>query len=163
MRRVVVLVMLCVVAFTSCKENSENKEVLTKEVTFKKEGNLILKKAATDSVIVQLEIEIAEGEYETQTGLMYRSSMQNNRGMLFVFEDVIMRSFYMKNTQFPLDIIYLGEDQKIINIQKNAVPFNQTSLPSEAPAKYVLEINAGLSDQWGLSSGDQMEFSRTID
>lgn len=153
--------LLVFIFFTSCKENSGNSEVLTKEVSFKKEGELVLKRASNDSVIAQLDIEIAEGDYETQTGLMYRSRMEKNRAMLFVFEDVSMRAFYMKNTQFPLDIIYLGEDQKVINIQKDAIPFNQASLPSSAPAKYVLEVNAGLSDQWGLGSGDKMEFTRT--
>jgi len=159
--RAIAILLTLFVFFTSCKENSSNSEVLTKEVNFKKEGELVLKKTANDSVIAKLDIELAEGDYETQTGLMYRSGMEKNHGMLFIFEDVSMRAFYMKNTQFPLDIIYLGEDQKVINIQKNAIPFNQASLPSSAPAKYVLEINAGLSDQWGLSSGDQMEFTRT--
>ena len=68
----------------SCKENANNK-VLTKEVSFTKEGELNLKKASTDSIVATLDIEFAESEYETQTGLMYRKSMQKDRGMLFIF------------------------------------------------------------------------------
>jgi uncharacterized membrane protein (UPF0127 family) len=64
----------------------------------------------------------------------------------------------MKNTKIPLDIIYINADKKIVSIQKNAKPFDETSLPSEAPAKYVLEINAGLSDKWNLESGDNMDY-----
>ncbi|MEL6812124.1 MAG: DUF192 domain-containing protein [Bacteroidota bacterium] len=143
----------------SCKD-SAGKNVLTKEITFTKEGQLTLKKATSDSIVATLDIELAETEYETQTGLMYRKSMQDDRGMLFVFDDEIRRSFYMKNTEFGLDIIYLDGDRKVVSIQKNAKPFNKTSLPSEAPAKYVLEVNAGLSDQWGLEAGDTMEFTR---
>jgi len=143
----------------SCKDSTDQK-VLTKTVTFTKEGSLLLKKAATDSVVASLEIEFATSEYETQTGLMYRKSMEPNRGMLFIFEDETRRSFYMKNTEFALDIIYLNSEYTIVSIQKNAKPFDKSSLPSEAPAKYVLEVNAGLSDQWGLAAGDLMEFSK---
>ena len=65
----------------------------------------------------------------------------------------------MKNTEFALDIIFINSDHEIVSIQKNAKPFDKSSLPSDAPAKYVLEINAGLSDQWGLEVGDLIEFS----
>lgn len=142
-----------------CKDSSSNK-VLTKEVTFTKEGELTLKKATTDSIIAKLDIEFAATEYETQTGLMYRKSMQKDRGMLFIFSDEIQRAFYMKNTEFALDIIYIDGDKNIVSIQKNAKPYDKSSLPSGAPAKYVLEINAGLSDMWGLEAGDVVEFTR---
>jgi len=145
--------------FYSCKDNT-NKEVLTKEVVFKKEGELSLRKAANDSVIKTIDIEIAESEYETQTGLMYRKSMQTDRGMLFIFEDEIGRSFYMKNTEFSIDIIFINAEHKIVNIQKNAKPYDKTSLPSAAPAKYVLEVVAGMSDQWGLEAGDSVQYTR---
>ena len=64
----------------------------------------------------------------------------------------------MKNTKIPLDIIYIGDKLQIVSFQKNAKPFDETSLPSEAPAKYVLEINAGLSDEWQLEIGDKIDF-----
>jgi uncharacterized membrane protein (UPF0127 family) len=143
----------------SCKEEQKYSEVKQVEVTFKKEGELQLKKAITDSLLTSLDIEIADDEYSTQTGLMYRSSMDNNQGMLFIFPDTNNRSFYMKNTQIPLDIIFVSENKTIVSIQKNAEPMNETSLPSEAPAKYVLEVNAGLSDTWSLEKGDIIEFS----
>jgi uncharacterized membrane protein (UPF0127 family) len=142
-----------------CKDTSE-KKILTKEVTFTKEGELTLKKAVSDSVVAQLDIEFAESEYETQTGLMYRKSMQPNRAMLFIFKDETQRSFYMKNTEFALDIIYIDSEYKIVSIQKNAKPLDKSSLPSQAPAKYVLEVNAGQSDQWGLAAGDVVQFSK---
>lgn len=143
----------------SCNEQKEQK-VLTREVTFKKEGELILKQQETDSVLVKLDIEFAESDYETQTGLMYRKSMLDNRGMLFIFEREEPKYFYMKNTEFSLDIIYLNSKKEVVSIAKNAKPFNTSSLPSEGPAQYVLEVNAGLSDQWGLKAGDIMEYSK---
>lgn len=144
----------------SCKENNQNTTIKKVVITFQKEGELQIKKAISDSLIISLDIEIADDEYSTQTGLMYRKSMKNSQGMLFIFPNSDYRSFYMKNTEIPLDIIYISEDRHIVNIQKNAKPFNETSLPSEAPAKYVLEVNGGLSDTWNLEKGDYIEFSK---
>jgi len=143
--------------FQSCKETN-NQKSLTREVTFTKEAELNLKKASTDSLIKTLDLEIAETDYETQTGLMYRHSMEDHQGMLFIFKDEQARNFYMKNTEFTLDIIYLNSKKEIVSIQKNAKPYDKTSLPSNAPAMYVLEINGGLSDSWGLELGDTIEW-----
>ncbi len=141
----------------SCKKKED--KVLTQEVTFSKEGELSLKKATSDSVVARLDIEIADDAYERQTGLMYREAMQPNEAMLFIFDDEIPRAFYMKNTRFPLDIIFVDGDRKIVSIQKNAEPRNESSLPSEGPSKYVLEVLAGLSDTWGLEKGDVLEWT----
>ena len=143
-----------------CKEKADEK-VLTKEITFTKEGELQITKASNDSLVARLDIELAETEYETQTGLMYRKGMEKNQGMLFIFENESRKSFYMKNTEFPLDIIYINSQMKIVNVHRDAQPFNPTSLPSEAPAKYVLEVNAGMVKQWRLLPGDIISFQRT--
>lgn len=143
----------------SCKENSKTK-IKTKEITFTKEGKLDIFKKDTDSIITQLNIEIAESEYETQTGLMYRTRMENTQAMLFVFPDVSMHSFYMKNTAIPLDIIFIDERMTIVSFQENAEPFNEKGLSSRVPVKYVLEVNAGLVKKWSLAIGDQIEFER---
>lgn len=78
--------------------------------------------------------------------------------MLFIFPNETMRSFYMKNTEFPLDIIFINKDREVVNIQKNAKPLDPTSLPSTGPVKYVLEVNEGLSDTWGLQAGDRISW-----
>jgi len=82
--------------------------------------------------------------------------------MLFVFKDLRQRSFYMKNTEIPLDIIYLNSEKEIVSIQKNAKPFDETSLPSETVSQYVLEVNAGLSEKWNLEKNDKIEYT-TLD
>ncbi len=143
----------------SCKDDKPNRSVTQVEIKFKKEGELNLLKASNDSLVAKLDIEIADDDYQTQTGLMYRDNMAANHGMLFIFENTDYRSFYMKNTKIPLDIIYISDNKTIVSIQKNAKPLDETSLPSEGPAKYVLEVNAGLSDQWGLEQGDKIEFT----
>ena len=111
------------VFFHSCKENKRQSMSITKEITFKKEGELLLKKVTTDSVFKTLDIEISETEYETQTGLMYRHMMENHQAMLFIFEKEQPRSFYMKNTEFSLDIIYINKKKEIVGIQKKNKTF----------------------------------------
>ncbi|HLT52276.1 MAG TPA: DUF192 domain-containing protein [Flavobacteriaceae bacterium] len=141
----------------SCKEKPNKIEQA--EVQFKKEGELSLFKKETDTLIKTLNIEIADNEYERQTGLMYRTSMEDNQGMLFVFEDSRPRYFYMKNTKIPLDLIFLDDNDTIVSFQENAQPLNENTLPSNAAAKYVLEINAGLVEKWKLQVGDSFSYS----
>ena len=90
---------------------------------------------------------------------MYRDQLKENHAMLFIFPTEEYKSFYMKNTRIPLDIIYIAADSSIVSFQKNAEPFKETSLPSEAPVKYVLEVNAGLSDSWKLEKGNRIRFT----
>ena len=141
---------------TSCKE--EKKNLKPTAITFKKEGELTLFKSKSDSIILKLDIEIADTDYDVQTGLMYRNSMQENEGMLFVFPEMRERFFYMKNTRIPLDLIYIDNNKFIVSFQENAKPLNESSLPSKAPAQYVLEVNAGLAEKWLLEVGDRIEF-----
>jgi len=146
-------------SFGSCK-NQQKEKVLTRTISFAKEGELSLLRPDVDTLIATLDIEIAESEYETQTGLMYRNSMEDHQAMLFIFEQEAPLSFYMKNTQFPLDIIYLDEGLNIVQIYNETKPFDARPLPSNRPAQYVLEVNAGLAKRWNLQSGDKAKFSR---
>lgn len=137
-------IILIVVAllFFSCKEESK-KTIATQSIDFTHEGDLSVFLNSSDTVKTKFNIEFAETDYETQTGLMYRKGMDNNQGMLFIFPDERMHSFYMKNTEFPLDIIYIKEDLKIASFQENAQPLNESGLSSLIPIKYVLEVNGG--------------------
>jgi len=153
----IIIATVSVMLFSSCK--NEKKELKPVEVSFKKEGELTLYKSTSDSILTQLDIEIADTDYDVQTGLMYRNSMKDNRGMLFVFPTMRERFFYMKNTRIPLDLIYLDDKKNIVSFQENAQPFNEAQLPSRVPAQYVLEVNAGLAEKWLLEIGDHMEYS----
>lgn len=159
MRHTIILLSVVALVMASCK--SETKQALkTETVTFTKEGELSILSTGTDSLKTSFDIEIAESEYETQTGLMYRQSMEDKQGMLFIQPTESLQYFYMKNTEFPLDIVYIDTGLKIVSFQKNAKPYDESSLPSNVPAKYVLEINAGLSDKLGLQVGDSLVFTR---
>jgi uncharacterized membrane protein (UPF0127 family) len=152
---VLILLIACSVC-VSCKQEKQN--IKQTEVAFKKEGELSIFDSKNETLKVGLDIEIADTDFDIQTGLMYRNTMATKQGMLFVFEDELERFFYMKNTRIPLDIVYINANRNIVSFQKNAQPFNEASLPSNAPAKYVLEINAGLADTWALNVGDSISF-----
>ena len=142
---------------SSCKD--EQKPIKQSEILFKKEAELHFYKAL-DSTSFKIDIELADNDYERQTGLMYRNNMHTNQGMLFVFDDVAERSFYMKNTKIGLDLIFIDENKTIVSFQKNAKPFDESSLPSNAAAKYVLEVNSGLINQWHLNIGDRINYTK---
>ncbi len=106
--------------------------------------------------IVHFHVEIANTPAQREQGLMCRSGLSDDYGMLFEFEDVRERMFWMKDTVAGLDIIYIAPDGRIVSIQKDAKPLDRTPLPSFGAASGVLEINAGLSDKLGLKAGDEV-------
>ena len=144
----------------SCREAPPKQAIETPEVTFTKEGELSIYKAESDSILANFDIEIAESDYETQTGLMYRSGMMDKQGMLFIFEDSRLHSFYMKNTEFPIDILFIDDQLKIATIKENAQPLDESGISSVVPIQYVLEVNAGLTKKIGLAVGDSIAFNR---
>jgi uncharacterized protein len=124
------------------------KESLQTVPQFRKDGELSING-------IKFDFELAE---DHEMGLMYRLEMLANCGMLFAYEAAEPTSFWMKNTYISLDIIFIDENNKIINICKNTTPKSTKSLRSERPAMYILEINAGLSDKYGIKSGDKVDF-----
>ena len=143
----------------SCRESPKS-PVKTEPITFTKEGELSIYKVQSDSLIVSYNIEIAETDYETQTGLMYRESMEPDQGMFFIFPDVLYHSFYIKNTKIPLDLIFIDQELKIASFKENAQPMDETGLSSEVPIQYVLELNAGQREKYSMEIGDRIEFIR---
>lgn len=106
-------------------------------------------------------VELAETQIELSQGLMNRESMPVNSGMLFIFEKEDDYSFWMKNTLIALDIIWIGENGGIVFIEKDAQPCRTDlceSFSSNIPARYVLEINGGLSEELGILEGDEVKF-----
>ena len=157
--RLCLVCMILLSIFSACKEDAK-KAISTEPITFTKEGELEIYRSATDSLLTKLDIEIAESDYEIETGLMYREKMDTNQAMLFIFPDMAFHSFYMKNTLIPLDIIFIDDALTIVNIKQNASPLDESGIPSGLPVQYVLEINAGLSETWGISLGDRIVFTK---
>ncbi|MCO5725903.1 DUF192 domain-containing protein [Robiginitalea marina] len=140
-----------------CREEN-TRRLETEPVVFTREGKLQIYRAESDSLLATLDIELARTEYEIQTGLMYRPSMEDHQGMLFIFKEEAPRSFYMKNTLIPLDIIYLDSDLRVVSIRPDAEPLNESGIPSGQPAQYVLEIKAGLAGRWDIREGDRIRY-----
>ncbi len=105
--------------------------------------------------------ELAVTDEERARGLMFRRQILPDQGMLFVFGEPGLHSFWMKNTLISLDILWLGADRRIIHIERNVPPCKEDPCPSygpDEPALYVLELIAGGADANGLHPGDRIEF-----
>ncbi|MBD3328271.1 DUF192 domain-containing protein [Candidatus Peregrinibacteria bacterium] len=114
----------------------------------------------TDNEKVNFIVEIADTIEKRQEGLMFREELDQNYGMWFVFDKEQELSFWMKNTLIPLDMIFVNDEFYVVDIVKNAQPCKSdpcSSYPADRPARYVLEINAGLSDLMGIEEGDEVE------
>jgi uncharacterized membrane protein (UPF0127 family) len=128
------------------------------EPQFMQEGILEFYAPDGKRKLQRFDIEIAHDEDQRQQGLMFRKSMADTQGMLFVFDQEEEQSFWMHNTYIPLDIVYIDEDGVVVSIQKNCKILNDTPLPSGKPAQYVVEINGGLSDKIGLAPGSKTQW-----
>ncbi|MBS0381692.1 MAG: DUF192 domain-containing protein [Proteobacteria bacterium] len=107
-------------------------------------------------------VEVATTPAEQEHGLMDRSSMPADHGMLFVFPSAQPLTFWMKNTLIPLDMLFFDDAHKLVAIQANAQPCKADPCklyPSNVPARYVLELNAGTAAKLGVRKGDIIDFS----
>ncbi|MFT4838366.1 MAG: uncharacterized membrane protein (UPF0127 family) [Nonlabens sp.] len=144
--------------FTGCKPNQEE-EMRSKDWCFKPEATLQLIATTTDT-LKELQVELADTDYSIQLGMMYREELTEDQGMLFVFEEDTPQFFYLKNTEVPLDIIYITGNKRVDSYSLNAKPKDETLLKSKGAAKYVLEVKAGMVEQWGLKEGDLVDWNK---
>jgi uncharacterized membrane protein (UPF0127 family) len=110
----------------------------------------------------RVEVEVADSPGERRKGLMYRNELPIDEGMLFVYPEEGDRSFWMKNTYIPLDIIFVDRNGKIINIeeahpQPNASDRELKDYRSDEPAKYVVETNSSFTERKDVEEGDRVE------
>ena len=109
---------------------------------------------------VTVKVEIARTRREISRGLMFRESLSEDQGMLFVFDNEQPLGFWMKNTLIALDIIFISEDLEIVSAQTRAPPCEEDPCPvyrSAKPAKFVVEVNAGFVEKHGISQGNRVE------
>lgn len=103
-------------------------------------------------------VEVAATGREQAKGLMFRTAMGPDEGMIFPMDPPRGASFWMRNTVLPLDLLFIGVDGKVSNIAANAVPYDETPLSSVGLVKAVLELNAGRAAQLGIVPGDTVEW-----
>lgn len=129
--------------FSGCANKSPNENNLT---TIRFYNN--------EEKIYEVQCEIADTMYKQALGLMNRENLDENKGMLFIFNDEKVREFWMKNTLISLDMIFLDKNFKIVSIVENAQPCKTIDCEiysSLYPAKYVIEINGGLSKKYNIT------------
>ena len=137
-------------------EHNEQSEVYR----FSKQGELSFQ-STHGEYISSLDIELADNDHERGQGLMYRTDMEENQGMLFVFPYEALQSFYMKNTIISLDMIFINSKLEIVTIHQNTEPYALNSYASTSPAQYVLETVSGYTDKYKINGGDKVIFRKT--
>lgn len=140
MRRIAVLFILALFALAGCAETN---------------GLPTVDVRVGDHVFT---VEIAATPETRERGLMFRSELDPDHGMLFVFDDSRPRSFWMQNTEIPLTIAYVDRDGVILEVY-DMTPFSTDPVPSRFPARYALEVNQGRLRELGIAPGDRLDLS----
>jgi uncharacterized membrane protein (UPF0127 family) len=100
---------------------------------------------------VEFNIEIADNLFEHMRGLMERTSLPENSGMLFIFDRAGNHTFWMKNTPLPLDIIFFDDNLRVVGIVENTRPYSLDSIDINKDSRFVLEVNAGTVKKHGIN------------
>ena len=165
---VVIVVVVAFIILLLSNLFSNSKQVPTKKnvvdqadlYKFKKQGELTFQ-TSEGNYISRIDIEFADNAVKRSDGLMLRTEMGENQGMLFIFPSEEMQSFWMKNTIISLDMLFINSDLEIVTIHKNTEPFATTSYPSTKPSQYVLETLAGYTDKYKVNVGNKVIFRKT--
>jgi uncharacterized membrane protein (UPF0127 family) len=112
-----------------------------------------------NSTLATMKVEIANTPGARELGLMYRTQLAENAGMIFVFPKPEAAEFWMKNTIIPLDMLFADSDGKVLGIVANAKPFSETPVGGFSGTLYVLEVNGGYAAAHRIVAGDRMKFS----
>ncbi len=120
-------------------------------------GTLVLE--APPRAPLTIKAEVAATDHQRQMGLMFRESMADDEGMLFLFPTERHNAFWMHNTLIPLDMLFIDADWKVVGIVENARPLTDDSRSVNKMSQYVLELNAGAASRYGLGEGTEVRFT----
>lgn len=137
------------------KSNTKNTEDRSTSLNFERSVSFL---SAAGDTLSSIEVAVADDNSERNEGLMDVRDLPENSGMLFIFDEEQPRSFWMANTPLPLDIIFVNSDKTIVRIHHNTQPFSEKSLPSDKPAQYVIETNAGYCIAHDIQEGGKVSF-----
>jgi len=161
MNRYIILyiLLICLTLCYSCKKESSTPEPEKPENSFRQDGNLEVF-SKDNKLKTAFRIEIVESEEDVMRGLKYRESMDDDAGMLFIFETPDIYDFWMQDTYLPLDMLFIASDGTINEIHENAVPFSEERIHPTMIHQYVLEIKAGIAKKNNIQSGDKITWKR---
>lgn len=114
--------------------------------------------APDGTVRADVAVEIAATPQERETGLMYRSHLGANDGMIFLFTHPQQLTFWMKNTEIPLDMIFAAANRQVVGTVDHAEPYSEQLLSVDGDSKYVLEVNGGFCKAHRIQAGDHLKF-----
>jgi uncharacterized protein len=111
---------------------------------------------------VDVAVEVVSTPAAMARGLMYRQSLADGHGMIFVFQQDADHEFWMKNTYIPLDMIFIAVDGRIVGIHANATPLSEAGVSVGRPSRYVLEVPGGYAARRGIAPGDRVELQGVV-
>ncbi len=160
MRRLLFVLPLLLFLLAACGGGGSQeppKEESLPEIPFRKDGTLTFLRDGAP--LVTIDIEIADDDSSRTRGLMQRSRLPERSGMLFIFDRAAPQSFWMANTQLPLDILFVDADSQIVSITKYTKPLSPESVTSGgAAAQFVIEVEAGFTDTYGIIETDRVRW-----
>lgn len=152
-KNLLLLLLVFSTVFSACSQEIKH------NINFEQEGELwILPSEMHDSLYIK--IEFAQEDSEMMQGLMYRDSMNSDEGMLFLYPYSQEMYFWMKNTQIPLDLIFINEDGVIVDLAERTTPFSEENIHSQVLSKYVLEVNAAYCAENYIIIGDRVKWRK---
>ena len=107
---------------------------------------------------IRVDAEVVRSDEDRARGLMYRKSLADRQGMLFIFPTEEKQTFWMKNTYIPLDMVFIDEAMKVVGVVHNAEPMTETRRAVETPSRYVLELKGGFCKREGIGQGAEVKF-----
>lgn len=125
------------------------------DLTFKHQATVLFQDELAQNYAT-FKVEVADTEEKQIQGLMHRTAMEPDQGMLFIMEEEEIHSFWMDETYLSLDVIFMDTNQEVVFIAKGTEPKSQEPIRSLSPSQYVLEIIAGTADQVGIKVGDRV-------
>ena len=143
--------LLKLIALVGCLFVLESRHAVS-DTIFPQSEILIVSKSGEHKFVVDVATTMAQ----RQMGLMYRKNMARNRGMMFDFGEEQLIAMWMKNTLIPLDMLFVDKTGKILQIERATTPLSLETIAGRRPAMSVIELNAGLTTELGISEGDQV-------
>lgn len=119
-------------------------------------------RSPSGSLTPQLQVEVVSTPQGRAKGLMFRTKLPENRGMLFIFPEEIVHSFWMKNTYIPLDMVFVARNRSVVGVVENATPLTEDSRAVPHASMYVLEFAAGVAKKLGIAPGSTLEIVGTL-
>ena len=138
---------------------SQTTEMLN--IPFNKQGELVFIGKENGDTLSVIDIEVADNDQKRARGLMYRASIPENGGMLFIHDVEDIQSFWMKNTYISLDMLFVNTAKEIVTIHAGTQTLKEWNYTSTAPALYVVEVNAGYSAKNNIKVGDKIDYQIT--